>query len=122
MTTPTPPPGYRLLTPEELTKPLPMDAVCFPKYGKDGMWSQSGYRGGFPDERARTEFFYATATPPPTDWRKLVEELAAHLERQLEEVRFALASDDDSEASIVHCADIAAKAALTRADEALNNQ
>lgn len=85
--TPTPPPGMRILSDEELTKPLPMDAMCcFYDDGEGANWEPSALRGEVIIEKSLIQtFWYATAKPPitdppPTDWRKLCEELVTLIE------------------------------------------
>lgn len=118
MNQPTPPPGMRILSDEELTKPLPMDAVWWRSDKED--WATSLYRG----KKGLYGVIYATATPPPTDWRKMCEELAKQLATSQAELKLLSVGEQcDHSVGICWCGLFRViddnEATLTRAKAAL---
>jgi hypothetical protein len=78
--TPTPPEGYRLLTDEEKSKPLPMDGIVF---GKTYTWiAATAYRDKLLPEGLR-HYSYATREPLPREEKEdtvILNEIAYALE------------------------------------------
>lgn len=119
---PTPPKGMRILAAEELTKPLPMDAMCISKTSPDNIWHDSVSQGQVVSEYKAEHFHYATATPPPTDWRKLVEELVQKSDYILHSyvVQTRALTSHPCPENLVECREL--NNALTRAKAALEVQ